>query len=131
MVPEKSSEARMSQLALEMRQAIAAVAGPRGWQETREYWLARAARRIGITYRQTKSLFYQECRDPRASVVQRVRDAALRHAKREASELADRFDNIAGAMHASDPDFYRQDVDALVSAARALRRLDSARNDDA
>lgn len=36
------------------------LAGPRGWHDTRESWLARGARRAGITLRRAKALFYAE-----------------------------------------------------------------------
>jgi hypothetical protein len=36
------------------------VCGPRGWNDTRESWLARGARAIGIKPRRARALFYQE-----------------------------------------------------------------------
>ena len=36
------------------------VCGPRGWNDTRETWLARGARRIGMSPRRARALFYQE-----------------------------------------------------------------------
>jgi hypothetical protein len=36
------------------------VCGPRGWNDTRESWLARGARRIGMSPRRARALFYQE-----------------------------------------------------------------------
>lgn len=126
---EKSSEGNVvSALALEMRRSIAALAGARSFTETRERWLERAARRAGISFRTAKALFYQEQRDPRASVVERVRDAAQRLAKQEAADLASRFETIAAALDARDQDFHSDDVAALVGAARALRGLDRARD---
>lgn len=126
---EKFSGAKVvSELALEMRRSITAVAGSRSWSETRERWLERAARKIGLTYRQTKALFYCEVHDPRASVVEKVRSAALKEARREAAALATRFETIAGAMHAADQDFYSADVVALSGIARALRGLDRSGN---
>jgi hypothetical protein len=35
-------------------------AGPRGWSDTREAWIARGARYLGISYRRAKKLFYEE-----------------------------------------------------------------------
>lgn len=114
---EKSSEASM-------RDAIATVAGPRQWADTRESWLARAARRAGVSFRQAKALFYGEITDPNHLVARRFRDAALEIGRKEARSLADQFESIAGAMNASDQDFYRADIAALIDAARALRHLD-------
>lgn len=126
---DKFSGAKVvSELALELRRSITAVAGERAWNETRERWLERAARKIGISYRQAKALFYCECSDPRASVVEKVRSAAVKKAQSEAGELASRFEAIAGAMNAADQDFYSEDVAALIGAARALRGLDRTRD---
>lgn len=97
------------------------IAGPYGGN--RKSWLARAARRSGATFRQIKALYYGECKDPRASVAIGVLSAADK-ARAEASALASRFESLAGAMNASDPDFYCEDVLALVNAARAVRGLD-------
>lgn len=42
------------------RGMICELAGPRGWHDTREAWLARGARKAGITLRRARALFYQE-----------------------------------------------------------------------
>lgn len=97
------------------------IAGPYGGN--RKSWLSRAARRSGATVRQIKALYYGECRDPKVSVALGVLSAAEK-ARAEASELASRFESLAGAMNASDPDFYCEDVLALINAARAVRGLD-------
>lgn len=36
------------------------LAGPADWNLTREAWLARGARKAGITYRRARALFYNE-----------------------------------------------------------------------
>ena len=41
---------------------IAEIAGPRGWNDTRERWLERASRKLGFTYSRTRSLYYQRAR---------------------------------------------------------------------
>lgn len=112
-----------------MRDVVAAVAGPRGWGETRESWLARAARAADVTYRQAKALFYGEITDPEHRAVRRMKAAAERQGRREAAELAAKFDSIARSMNAADQDFYSADVAALLSAARVLRGLDRSRTD--
>lgn len=106
-----------------MRDVIATVAGPRTWTDTRESWLARAARRAGINYRAAKALWYGEINDPEHRAARRMTEAAQRHGRQQAQELAQRFDGIAGALVAADADFHRDDIAALVSAARALRGL--------
>lgn len=44
------------------RRWIAAAGGPREWNDTRELWLARAARRLGIPRSRAASLFYRKAR---------------------------------------------------------------------
>ena len=105
-----------------MREFVVAVAGPRQWADTRQSWLARAARKAGISYRQCKSLFYGEITDPNHRSARLMRDAA----EQKAGALASQFETLASRMNATDPDFYRSDVLALVDAARALRGLDRA-----
>lgn len=100
---------------------IEIIAGP--YCGNRKNWLARAARRAGTTYRQMKALYYEENRDPKVSVALGVLGAAEK-ARDEASDLASRFESLAGAMNAADQDFYSEDVLALVGAARRLRGLD-------
>ena len=112
-----------------MRELVAAVAGERGWGETRESWLSKAARRAGISFRAAKAIFYGEITDENHRAARLLRDAAEQKAKDEAATLATRFETIAGAMNASDPDFYSADVAALVYAARTLRGLDRAGSD--
>lgn len=57
-----------------VRELVASVAGPRSWSDTRESWLARAARRAGISYRQAKALWYGEITDPfhRSATLMRI-----------------------------------------------------------
>lgn len=105
---------------------IDVIAGPLLAGDTRESWLARAARRAGITFRQCKALYYGETSDPKVSVAIGVITAA-QAARREAADLAQRFESLAGAMNAaSDQDFYSADVLALLDAARRLRGTDRA-----
>lgn len=123
MEAEKSSGER------KMRDAIAAVAGPRGWNETRESWLARAARRAGITCRTMKALWYGEIADPEHKAARRILEAAERDGRAEAQQLADKFEIIARGINATDPDFHSPDVAALLNAARILRGLDRSGTD--
>lgn len=114
MRPEKcSSESSM-------RELVAAVAGSRQWADTRQSWLSRAARKAGISYRQTKALFYGEIKDPNHRSARLMRDAA---------EQAGRFEHIARSMNAVDADFYGEDVAALLDMARALRNVGGAGNE--
>lgn len=101
---------------MSVRELVALVAGPRAWSDTRQSWIARAARRAGISYRQAKSLFYGEITDRNHRSARLMRDAA--------QELAARYESIAAGMGAVDADFFEQDRAALIQLSRALRNLD-------
>lgn len=111
-----------------MREVIAILAGPKGDFDTRESWLARAARNSGFPFRKVKSLYYGEpVSEAIKSLVRRVaEDRVAEDGRKEARSLADKFETIAGALNAADPSFHRQDIVALIHAARALRGLDRA-----
>lgn len=49
-------------VAMEMRDAVITAGGSRSWDDTREAWLVRAARALGIGPSRAKSLFYQKAR---------------------------------------------------------------------
>lgn len=124
MIPEKhSKENIVSSVALEMKRSIVALAGPRTWNETREAWIARAARKARINYRQAKALFYGETVDPKHSVVERVRTAVdLEAARLEHTQFAARLAALEEAYRHADEDFYCAQIDAL---RRATGRSDS------
>lgn len=110
---EKVSEA------VGMREAIGVVAGP--FQGNRKSWLATAARHAGVSYRAAKALWYREITDPEHKAARRMTDAARRHGAIEAQGLADVFERAATAMRLTDPDFFGEDIVALVDVARTLR----------
>jgi len=61
--PNKSSgnAEKSSMSAVEIaRSKLCDLAGPRGWHDTREAWLARGARKAGISIRRARALFYHE-----------------------------------------------------------------------
>ena len=102
---------------------IEIIAGP--YDGNRKGWLSRAARKSGATYRQIKALWYGESSNPKVSVAIDVLKAA-QDAREEARRLATQFESLAGAMNATDPDFYSADVLALIDAARKIRGFDRA-----
>lgn len=55
-IPEKSAVSAV-EIARDM---LCELSGPRGWNDTRESWLARGARRAGLTLRRARAIFYQE-----------------------------------------------------------------------
>lgn len=119
-MPEKRSEERT------MRELIAAVAGPVHYSDNRKSWLSRAARNSGLTPRTVKALFYGEINDPNHLAARRLKDAAAEmEGQRVARSLAEQFESIAGGLNAADPDFHRNNVAALLGAARSLRGLNS------
>lgn len=68
--PEKSSEFRKKPSELKEKFAVTAVVkahdmlvglcGPRGWNDTRESWLTRGARRARLSLRRARAIFYLE-----------------------------------------------------------------------
>lgn len=117
----------MTQIAIEMRQAIIALAGERGWCETRQRWLEKAARASGISYRTAKALFYAEMPDPKASIVIAVRQAVEKksasegeHAANEFALLEARMRSLENRLASIDPDFHREAIDALGAATNGL-----------
>ncbi len=128
MLDKCSKENVVSEPALEMSRSICVVAGKRGWQENRKSWLAKAARRIGITDRQVRSLFYFEG-NPRAELVERVRAAVrkldkniAKEARNELQEISARIARIEQALCLSDAEFHQPEIDALRSLAGRLNR---------
>lgn len=116
--------------AIDWSEMIGVIAGPKLPGDTGESWLARAARRAGITYRQAKALKYGETTDPKHSVASRVLSAAdqakLAQAKHHATELANIFQGTASRLRNVDEDFYGPRIDALIDAARQLGAVDRA-----
>jgi hypothetical protein len=107
----------MTQAANEMRDAIITLAGERGWGETRERWLERAATKAGVSYRTAKSLFYNELRDPRISIVTVVRHAIERKSAINEETARDEFAQLDARMRAIekrlaeiDQNFHRETI---------------------
>lgn len=133
MADRLSTGAVMSAIALEMRESIARLAGPRAWSETRARWLERAARHAKIPYRTARSLFYLERADPKASVVERVRAAlersnrdrisGLRAEYRAVCDQIARLEALETLLAQRDPEFHSPDRSALREMAG---RTDSA-----
>ena len=103
------------------RDDLAAIGGTRSWNDTREAWLARIARKCGVPFRTIKSLWYGEQADPRASIAERVRSAA-QLARSEAGRLAAHYEGLANDLVTrQDADFFSPHIDALRNAAVRLR----------
>jgi hypothetical protein len=111
-----------------VRREIAVVAGPKEWGDTRESWLARVPRKVPtVSFRTVKALFYGEIDDPDHWAARDIRRAAeIIEARKEASALADQYQNIIGGLRAADENFYSADIDRLERLARLLGALDSS-----
>lgn len=128
---KSSGENIVPELAIEMRNSIAFIAGERSWGMTRQRWLERAAKQAGISYRSARALFYLEY-TPRADLVERVREAArrrrndtLRDARNEYAKLVEQISRIETILRVSDQDFHSPEINALRSmAGRSNRTVD-------
>jgi hypothetical protein len=112
-----------------VRKEIAIVAGPRGWGDTRESWLARVPRKVStVTFRTVKALWYGEINNPEHWAARDIRRAAnaIQAGREETEALAKQYETILGGLNARDPDFHSPEIAALVSALRQLRNVDGA-----
>lgn len=114
-MPEKSDEIRMS--SVEWRDSIADIAGPIGHDDTRESWLARAARKAGITFRQAKALYYGECADPRYSVAMKVRQTAAEKIQREEEALRNDIAELRERLSKIETRLVQEDTNMACEAA--------------
>lgn len=85
------------EMASAARDLLCAIAGPRGWNDTRESWLAGAARKLGFGYRRTRAIFYGEARIIRAEEWQRLNDefAALNASAERRRGMLDELEILA------------------------------------
>lgn len=111
-----------------VRKEIAIVAGPRGWGDTRESWLARVPRKVStVSFRTVKALWYGEIDDPMHWAARDIRrEAELIEARREASALAAQYRTIIGGMRVQDESFYSAEIDRLERVVGELGGLDRA-----
>lgn len=125
----KSSGVRVvSQLAIDMRNAIIELAGDRAVFDSRERWIARAARVAGVSYRTARAFFYAEHDEPRSSSVEKVRMALARKRKEQTDaeavsrneyrEIMDRISILEARLNATDPEFYGEETSRLREMAR-------------
>ena len=110
--------------AVNWSEMIGVIAGPKLPGDTGESWLARAARRAGITYRQAKALKYGETTDPKHSVASRVLTAADKAKIEQAKHHVNELESILQSLRNVDEDFHRPQIDALLREARALGVVD-------
>ena len=117
-----------------VRREIAIVAGPRGWGDTRESWLAIVPRRtkevLGLkknpfSFRTVKALFYGEITDTNHWAARDIRRAAEEiEARREASALVAQYQTMIGGLRAADENFYRAEIDRLERLVSGMGAVD-------
>ena len=112
-----------------VRREIAIVAGPRGWGDTRESWLAIVPRKVTtVSFRTVKALWYGEISDPQHWAARDIKRAAeLIEARREASALVVQYQTIIGGLRAADENFYSAEIDRLERLVSGLGASDSSR----
>jgi len=95
----KVLETSAAMINAQAREMLATVAGQRGWSDTRESWLARAARRLGFGHRRTRAIFYGEARRITAEEWLRLTEEAeaLKRSAAERQEALNDLDLLAGA----------------------------------
>ena len=114
-----------------MRKQIAILAGPRGWDDTRESWLNKVCKAVPtVSYRTVKALYYGEIQDPDHWAIRDLhRAVAVIQAQQHAKAVAGELEAILLGRDAASPALDRQSTAALVNALRALRGQDGAGND--
>lgn len=110
----------LEKISMQIRDAISALAGPRGVVDSRARWFERAARKANVSPRSIKSAFYGEITDPEHKVIRRILSAAEARNKAAAHEIAATYRVAAERLRAADPDFHQHDIAALVAAARII-----------
>lgn len=104
-----------------MREEIAIIAGPRGWQDTRESWLARVSQRVpSVPFRMVKAIWYGE-------VTKEYHWAAIdlrRAAERELKLSRERNAILSHRLDVLDSEFHGPSIAAHRELAAGLRRED-------
>jgi hypothetical protein len=112
---------------MSVRDAMISIAGKPGYGE-QPRWLEKVADAANISKRAARSLWRGEIQSDNHRAARAVKEAAYRRqlelARRDARSLANQYQSIADALNAKDPDFHREDIAALISAARALSNVD-------
>ena len=94
--------------------------------------IQRAAKRAGLPTQRAENLWYGEARLVRAEEMDAIRQAdearqaKENHAREQAQQLGALFAAVANRLCETDADGNRDDIAALVKAARALGGADSA-----
>lgn len=111
-----------------MRNEIAIVAGPRGWGDTRQSWLARVPGAIKaalgttketVPLRTVKALFYGEISDPEHHAARDVKRAAeIIAARNERRALLEKLAGLGGLDAVANPNLSSAEIALLEHVVR-------------
>lgn len=130
-----NTDRKMSDLAVNWKDEIGAIAGPFLPTDTKESWLGRAHAIVHklnpkVSFRLLRDLFHGYASDPKysvgASILSAAEEARLQEARCDALKVAGIYRRSAEALATIDPDFHRPEIDALLTAARVLSGGDRA-----
>lgn len=112
------------------QEEIKVVLGPMRIHDTRESWLARAARKAGITLWHTRALLTGNLTDPKWSIGIQVKNAADKvrweAAQGDKKKLAQIYATAARGLNEIDANFHSSTVSALLALASEISPDDSA-----
>jgi hypothetical protein len=105
-----------------MKREIAILAGPRGWNDTRESWLARVPEKVpGISLRTIKSLYYGELDDKHWAAIEIRNAVEIIETQRKIAKLAEQYETIARNLLVIDQDFHRITARQYLDLVHELR----------
>ena len=94
-----------------MKREIAILAGPRGWGDTRESWLARVPEKVpGLSLRIIKALWYGEIDDKHWAAIEIRNAVELIEAQRELQKLRERQKIFDEHLRVIDEGFHSQEI---------------------
>jgi hypothetical protein len=107
------------------RELMIAISGRRPSHGERPRWLQKIADRLDIPERMARSLWDDEIKNQDHWAIKKLRrEAELHEVRKEAAELARRYQILAGGMRATDENFYSAEIDRLERLARIIGGLD-------
>lgn len=106
-------------VALDISHQMKALVPPREG-DTIHTRIRRAARFVGVSFSTGRRLWYGQVKDPRASVIDKIRQAQSGRTK--GIDHAANMEAAALSLEAIDPDFHREEIDRLRLTALHIRR---------
>jgi len=114
----------LEKLSMSVRSALITVAGGKPGYGELPNWLRSVAKKVGISYRTTRSLWTGEISNPDHLAARAVRQAAEAIlAEKERERHAAQYDSLVASLVSKDPDFHSEDVSAILYAASLLRSM--------